>query len=112
MSLLTGELAFLWASIIALPIAIGITAALMWVYRWSPVQAIVFPGADECRLMEHLVRAHDMMLRKNETLKPPEYQMLAQLGHGLLIRNGLMAVAVSIIFFATFTGAHALLLAL
>ena len=105
MSLLTGELAFLWASIIATPIAIAVTAVLMWVYRWSPVQRIVFPGADECRILERSLTA---ALDGDKPLTPG----WAAVGAAMLHRNGLIAIAVALIFFAVFTGAHALLLAL
>ena len=108
MSLLTGELAFLWASIIALPMAIGITAAIFWFYRWSVVQKVVMPGADECRDAEVLAIA----LMNDPERKPAETAALAQVFHGILVRNGLNAIAVAIIFFCVFTGAHALLLAL
>ena len=105
MSLLTGELAFLWASIIALPMAIGITAAIFWFYRWSVVQKVVMPGADECRILEKSLAA---ALEEDKPLTTG----WAQVGAAMLHRNGLNAIAVAIIFFCVFTGAHALLLAL
>ena len=111
MSLLTGELAFLWASIIALPVSIGITAVLMWVYRWSPIQRIVFPGADECRLAERFFTT--MLAQTTEKpMRPCDYEAISRLGHGILLRNGMNAIAVAVIFFSVFTGSHALLLAL
>ena len=109
MTLIAGELAFLWASIISLPIALAITVVLAWAWRVSPIQRIVMPGADECRRLEsHL----GWRLDHGEDLKPAEMAQVAQLGQGILIRNGLNALANALIFAVVFTGSHALLMAL
>ena len=108
MSLLAGELAFLWASIISLPVALAITVVLGWCWRVSPIQRIVMPGADECREAEALVTR----LRETYDLKPYQWAVLGQLLYGILIRNGLNALANALIFGVVFTGSHALLMAL
>ena len=105
MSLLLGEWFLVGASVVALPVAVFVTVALMYIYRFSAVQRIVFPGADECRKSEAFL---NVMLDKSD-LKPAELATLSQISHGILIRNGLNAIAVAIIFAVVFTGTHALL---
>ena len=111
MSLLAGELSFVWASILSLPIALAITVILGWCWRASPIQRIVMPGADECRLAE---RFFTTMLEQTteKPMRPCDYDALSRLGHGLLVRNGLNALANALIFGVVFTGSHALLMAL
>ena len=105
MSLLFGAWAHVWASIVAVPLAIVITAVIFWFYRWSIVQRVVMPGADECRILERsLVAALD----EGKPLTPG----WAAVASAMLHRNGLNAVAVAIVFLAVFTGAHALLAAM
>ena len=105
MSLLFGTFAHVWASIVAVPVAIAVTAIIFWFYRWSIVQRVVMPGADECRLLE---RALVAALDEGKPLTPG----WAAVGAAMLHRNGLNAVAVAIVFLSVFTGAHSLLLAL
>lgn len=105
MSLIAGELSFLWASIISLPIALAITVVLAWAWRVSPIQRIVMPGADECRVLEASLTA---ALQDSKPLSPG----WAQVGAAMLIRNGLNALANALIFAVVFTGSHALLMAL
>ena len=109
MSLLTGELAFLWASIISVPVALAIQVALNWFWRWSPIQRIVMPGADECRGAENLLH---VLMDGTRDLKPFELAAMGQMLHGLLLRNGMNAIANALIFAVVFTGSHALLMAL
>ena len=110
MSLIFGSLAHIWASILAVPVAIVVTTIIFWCYRFSGIQRIVMPGADECRMLEAFVhaRAH----RTSDELGPENVATLARLGHGILLRNGMNAIAVAIVFLAVFTGSHALLAAL
>ena len=105
MSLLTGELAFLWASIVSVPVALAIQTCLNWFWRWGPIQRIVMPGADECRVLEHSLAA---ALAQDKPLTPG----WAQVGAALLQRNGMNAIANALIFAVVFTGSHALLMAL
>ena len=109
MSILFGTFAHVWASIIAVPVAVIVTAVIFWCYRWSIVQKVVMPGADECRLIERYLAQG---LSGDAELTPDERAALAQLSHGVLLRNGMNAIAVAIVFLAVFTGAHALLAAL
>ena len=111
MSLLAGEHAFLLASAISVPVALIITVVLCWCWRVSPIQRIVMPGADECR---HAERFFTTMLEqtKEKPMRPCDYDALSRLGHGLLVRNGINALANALIFAVTFTGSHALLMAL
>ena len=108
MTLLTGELAFLWASIISLPVALAITVVLGWCWRVSPIQRIVMPGADECSDIETWLK---VQLAKPD-LKPLDIQAFGWVSIGILIRNGLNALANALIFAVVFTGSHALLMAL
>ena len=105
MSLIFGTFAHVWASILALPIAIAVTTIIFWCYRFSGIQRIVMPGADECRLIEGYFK-HAIEEGGSEA------DALARLGHGILLRNGMNAIAVAIVFLAVFTGSHALLAAL
>ena len=108
MTLIAGELAFLWASIISLPITIAIQLVLNWVWRFSVLQKVLLPGADECRGAENI----PSMLMNGKELSPHETELLGRVMHGLLIRNGLNALANALIFAVVFTGSHALLMAL
>ena len=110
MSLLFGTFAHVWASIIAVPVAIVITALIFWVYRWSFIQRVVMPGANECRQLEGWL--NDVMSGDSRELTDQQVAMISTLGQGMLHRNGLNAVAVAIVFLAVFTGSHALLAAL
>ena len=105
MSLLFGAFAHVWASIVAVPVAVAVTAVIFWFYRWSIVQRVVMPGADECRILEHSLTA---ALQQDKPLTPG----WAQVGAAMLLRNGMNAIAVAVVFLAVFTGAHALLAAL
>lgn len=109
MSMLAGAFAHIFAILLAVPVAIVVTVILMWCFRLSPIQRIVFPGADECRDLEVLTQ--ELTHLKGREHKPYEMQALAQLGHGLLIRNGLLAIAVAVIFWVVLVSAHALLMA-
>lgn len=110
MSLIFGSFAHVYAAALAVPIAIAVTVLLMWVYRFSGVQRIVFPGADECRTLENVTAAWFGHEHSVGNLTDAQWQALSRLGHGILIRNGLNAVAVAIIFMSVFAGAHALLM--
>lgn len=109
MSLLFGSLAHVWASILAVPLAIVVTWVILYCFRRIPqVQRIVMPGADECRRIE---RWADRQLDEDKPT-PAHMQMMGAVMAALLIRNGITTIAVAIIFLAIFTGAHALLSAL
>ena len=112
MSMLLGTFAHVWASIVAVPVAIAVTAIIFWFYRWSIVQRVVMPGADECRRIEEWHGWRKMHGTGEHKPNPAELQAYAQVSHGLLLRNGMNAIAVAIVFLAVFTGSHALLLAL
>ena len=112
MSLIFGTFAHVWASILALPVAIVVTTIIFWCYRFSGIQRIVMPGADECRLLERWVAVHSVRGKGEQDISDAALAAIARLGHGLLIRNGMNAIAVAIVFLAVFTGSHALLAAL
>ena len=111
---LFGHMSHIFAVLISVPVALVVTALLFACWRWSPIQRVCMPGADECRRCEHLLNAVMEVLQKNgdDHLKPHEYALMAQLSHGILIRNGLNAIALALVFFVVATGSHALLLAL
>ena len=107
---LFGHLAFLWATLLAVPLSLVVTAVLFAVWRWSPIQRVCMPGADECRMLEAFV--HARCHRTADELGHESMAALAQLGHGILIRNGLNAIALALVFFVVMTASHALLMAL
>ena len=107
-----GHLAFLWATILAVPISLVVTAVLFAVWRWSPIQRVCMPGADESRDAEHLFRALKLMFDQDGQLQPHHFDLAGRIGHGILIRNGLNAIALALVFFVVMTGAHSLLMAL
>ena len=109
MSLLTGPLALVWATIIAVPVALVVTGVVFWAWRvYRPLQQIVMPGADESRMLERYLYT----LLAKDTPSPAEMQTIGQVGKGVLVRNGLNALALVLCFAVVFTGAHALLMVL
>ena len=104
MSMLAGAFAHILAIFLAVPVAIVVTVVLMWCFRFSPIQRIVFPGADECRILE---RSLTKALEGDKPLTPG----WAAVGAAMLHRNGLLAIAVAIIFWVVLVSAHSLLMA-